>query len=321
MVTGTGAVVIAGGAGAVGTMLTRALCDDGRAVTILDPAVPAATGTDGADRPDPAPRTVRGDITAPTGAAAAALRAAHTVVLAVPDTVAVRAVTALDPLLRDDALLVDTVSVKTAMADAVATGLRGRAALGINPMFAPTLPMRDRPVATVTYRAGPAVDDLMATLRRWGMLPVPVTADEHDRIAAATQALTHAAVLAFGVALTRLDPPAAAERAAPPPHRLLRALLARVASGTGEVYHDVQAANPYAAAARRALRDAVDAVDAVSGPADLDGFTALQRSACAALDPDAERYRRLCGRVFEDLPAAAPPTGPDASNGGGDDRP
>lgn len=303
-------IVVAGGAGAVGAMFARALHTDGHTVTILDPAAAPAPAPPGG------PRVVHGDVTAPTGPAEQALRTAHTVLLAVPEPVALRAVPVLDALLHPDALLVDTLSVKTVIGRAFATALPGRAALGLNPMFAPSLPMRGRPVAAVTYRPGPAVDEFLAALRRWGAQPVPLTADDHDRITAATQALTHAVILAFGVALDRLDPPAAADVSAPPPHRLLRALLARIGSGTAEVYHDVQAANPHAAAARRALRDGLDIVDAVCGADDLDGFTALQRQARGALGADVDGYRRLCAGIFGMLP----PTGPDTSNGSGDDR-
>ena len=43
------------------------------------------------------------------------------------------------------------------------------------------------------------------------------------------------------------------DRIAPPPHAALLSLLARITSGAPEVYWDVQAANPYAPAARHAL--------------------------------------------------------------------
>ena len=45
--------------------------------------------------------------------------------------------------------------------------------------------------------------------------------------------------------------------AAPPPHLTMLALLARIVSGTREVYRDIQVAHPYLGEARQALHDAL----------------------------------------------------------------
>ncbi|TCN50451.1 prephenate dehydrogenase [Rhodococcus sp. SMB37] len=305
-----GPVVVAGGRGDVGTMLAAALRRDGNRVHILDPTC----ADDAAPQEGSSDMAIRADIMAPTPAAESVLRAAATVVLAVPEPVALAALPPLAALLPPDALLVDTLSVKTAMADAVHSGLPDRAALGINPMFAPSLGMAGRPVTAVVYRDGPPVDRFVAALRRWDARVVPVGADEHDRVTATTQALTHATVLAFGLALDTLDPPAAADTTAPPPHMLLRALLARVASGVPEVYHDIQAANPYAAQARRALRSALDELDAAADDNRIDAFDTVMTRASTALEPGLDRYRAICGQLLTMLPSAPP--GPDLENGG-----
>ncbi|MEE2035463.1 prephenate dehydrogenase dimerization domain-containing protein, partial [Rhodococcus chondri] len=178
--------------------------------------------------------------------------------------------------------------------------------LGLNPMFAPDLGLRGRPVVAVRHRDGPDVTAMVRAVRGWDAHVVELTADEHDRVAGAAQALTHAAVLAFGLALARLDPPAATAATAPPPHVLLRTLLARVASGAPEVYHDVQAANPYAADARRALRTALDDLDTAAAGTDA-GFAALMARARAPLGAELAPYRRLCAQVFTELPPAHDP--------------
>ncbi|MFD6882829.1 prephenate dehydrogenase dimerization domain-containing protein [Rhodococcus sp. NPDC060084] len=291
---GPGRVVVAGGCGAVGAMLTAALSGDGHRVLAIDPGAPAATtGTAGA-------AVLPGDIAAPTRDVAAAVRAAPTVILAVPDAVAVAALPALAGLLHPEALLVETLSVKTPFAAALGTGLPDRESLGINPMFAPALGWAGRPVLAVRHRDGPAVGAFVDAVDRWGARVVEVGAAEHDRATATTQALTHAVVLAFGGALDRLGPPTAATAAAPPPHVLLRALLARIASGTPAVYHDIQVANPYAVDARRALRAALDELDAAEDP---ERFAALTARGYRALGDDREQYRALCGELFGLLPS------------------
>ncbi|MBM7460854.1 prephenate dehydrogenase/arogenate dehydrogenase family protein [Rhodococcus coprophilus] len=294
-IPGSGPVVVAGGCGAVGTMLAAALRGDGHRVVLVDPA---ATRT--------GPEVLPGDIADPSPPAAAALRSAGTVILAVPDAVAVAALPALAEVVRPGALLVETLSVKTPVAAALHAQLPDREALGINPMFAPALGAAGRPVLAVRHRDGDAVGAFVDALHRWGMRVVEVGAAEHDRATAVSQALTHAVILAFGSALDRLAPPPAAAAAAPPPHVLLRALLARIASGTPAVYHDIQVANPYAAEARRALRDALDELDAADDP---ERFAELTVRGCHALGDEKDRYRALCGEVFAGLPSDLRGTG------------
>jgi len=134
---------------------------------------------------------------------------------------------------------------------------------------------------------------------RRGARVAELGADEHDRLAAVTQALTHAAVLAFGLALDELG--VAVEdlgAVATPPHLTLLALLARIASGEPETYWDVQAGNPHARDARTALAAGLatlaDAADDGSGA----DFAAILERARGRLGPDAGAYARICEELF-----------------------
>ncbi|WP_124259481.1 NAD-dependent epimerase/dehydratase family protein, partial [Rhodococcus ruber] len=102
----TGLVVVAGGAGAVGRMLGEALRRDGADVLVVDPAA----GDD--------PGALRDDVTVPTAAVRDAVRCASMLVLAVPEATALAAAARLGPLLSPDAVLVETLSVKSAWAQA-----------------------------------------------------------------------------------------------------------------------------------------------------------------------------------------------------------
>ena len=174
--------------------------------------------------------------------------------LAVPEQVALAA---LPSLRTSGALVVDTLSVKSRMDAAIADAGREGEFLGLNPMFRPSLGPRGRAVIAVPYVDGPQSARFLDIVRSWGASVAVMDADRHDRLAAATQVLTHASVLAFGVALAELGVSADELIAvAPPPHRTLLALLARIAGGEPEVYWDVQAGNPHAGATRKALFDA-----------------------------------------------------------------
>jgi chorismate mutase-like protein len=238
-VTALRRAVVAGGRGAVGSMFTDLLRGNGITVTVVDPEG-------------------QGDITAPDAGVASVVMAADLVLLAVPEPVALRALAPLAQLLRPSAVLVDTLSVKSRYAARLADLPCEH--VGLNPMFAPDLGMAGRPVAAVVTGGGPGVTAVLDLVRSWGGRVVPFSPKEHDITTAATQALTHAAVLSSGLALTRLG--VEAERlaaTAPPPHATLLALLARITGGSPEVYLDVQAANPHAPAARQALAEGLRA--------------------------------------------------------------
>ncbi|MEU6818477.1 prephenate dehydrogenase/arogenate dehydrogenase family protein [Streptomyces sp. NPDC046860] len=281
--------VVVGGAGAVGRLFTERLLAAGTEVSVADPAGTPVAGA----------AHLRGDITAPSNALLAALGRADLVVLAVPEPVALAALPALSGALRPGAVLADTLSVKQAVTRAVREHAPGVQAVGLNPMFAPALGFAGRPVAAVVVHDGPGVTALLATVEEWGASVVRVDADEHDRLAAASQALTHAAVLGFGLALAATGVPAADLRPiAPPPATTLLALLARVSSGTPEVYWDVQHANTEAGAARKALAEAVHRLaDTVEHGTEAD-FAALLGEVRAYLGDDLAHHRDTCDRLF-----------------------
>lgn len=291
-------MVVAGGAGAVGSMFAKLWADDGAAVTLADPA------TDPAD-----------DIRAPGERLRTDLAYADVVVLAVPESVALAALDTVIPLLRPDAVLVETLSVKSRFAAAVAATTAPRQVIGVNPMFAPALGLPGRAAIAVIHRGGPGADDVVTRLRAWGAHVDVMTADRHDRLCAAMQALTHAVVLSFGLALGELalgelalgelalgelGTAGAPTESAPPPYTVLTSLLARITLGTPEVYHDVQSANPYAAQARSALARAVTRVERAATASPVE-FAEMLTVAGAPLGDHNTTCAALCARLFEDL--------------------
>ncbi|ART71770.1 hypothetical protein BTO20_27410 [Mycobacterium dioxanotrophicus] len=289
-----GRIVVAGGSGAVGSLFAERLHHSGNDVIIVDHTVPAPTQN--------VARFVRGDISDPGAEVADVVRTADVVLLAVPEPVALVAIGRLVGALRPDALIVDTLSVKSTVVPALhaVTTIAGQAeALSLNPMFAPALGFAGHPVASVVVRDGRRGRALADLMEHWGARVVNVTADEHDRLAAAAQALTHAAVIGFGAALAELDVDITdLDWIAPPPHTALLSLLARIASGAPEVYWDVQAANPYAPAARRALARGVSQLADVVESDDAHAFGDLLDRLCGVLGPLRGVYRERSARAL-----------------------
>jgi len=285
--------VVVGGTGAVGDMFVELLLRSGAEVSVVDRAADPCGGNRQV-------RYLRGDITAVGPELTEEIGAADMVMLAVPEPVALDCAGTVADLMREDALLVDTLSVKGRIARAFGDTRPDIQVVGLNPMFAPSLGMAGRPVAVVVVRDGPRARELIRLVETWGGRPVLVDAEEHDRLTGAAQALTHAAVLAFGLALTELGVGIRELGAiAPPPHATLLAMLARIASGAPEVYWDVQAANPRAAAARGALAGAVRRLAELIDSGDESAFAATLERLRSFLGPDLDRYRELCARAFE----------------------
>ncbi len=285
--------VVVGGTGAVGGMFVELLLGAGSEVSVVDRTADPLPGERGV-------RFLHGDVTAVDPRLARELGRADLVMLAVPEPVALAGARQVADAMREGALLVDTLSVKNRIVEEVRDGRDDIEMLSLNPMFAPSLGIRGRPVAAVEVRGGPRAKELVRLIERSGGRVVRVGADEHDQLTSGAQALTHAAVLAFGSALAELDLDIGQLTAiAPPPHAMLLALLARIASGTPEVYWDVQAANPRAAAARQALAGGVRRVGELVDGADENAFAAELDRIRAFLGADLDRYRDLCARAFE----------------------
>ncbi|MEU3146497.1 prephenate dehydrogenase/arogenate dehydrogenase family protein [Streptomyces sp. NPDC006999] len=286
--------VVVGGAGAVGRLFAERLLAGGARVAVVDTVEP------GTEPPDT--HYVRGDVTALGPRLEADLGHADLVVLAVPDSVALAAVPGLAGVLRPDALLVDTLSVKQPITAAVRAHAPAVQAVGLNPMFAPALGFESRPVAAVVVNDGPRVGHLLELVGSWGARVVPMDAAEHDRLAAVSQALTHATVLGFGLALTRLGPDLGRIREiAPPPHNALLALLARISSGAPAVYWDIQAAHPQAAAVRKELAEGVRRLADLVEHGSESEFATVLGQLQDQLGEHLPHYRDLCARMFTSL--------------------
>ena len=184
--------------------------------------VPPATGGFAADAIRPSKRLI------------SAVRESEVVVLATPHDVTMECLPEIGPLLADDAVLVDLLSVKSRYARALADLRLPCAAVGLNPMYGPGLsPARPRGLAVQLRSAGRS-SQFLADLERAGISLLRLaTAEDHDRMCAQWQALPHAAVISFGAALNALqaDATAVARDFAPPPFQALCALLGRALAG------------------------------------------------------------------------------------------
>ncbi|WP_032366072.1 prephenate dehydrogenase dimerization domain-containing protein [Rhodococcoides fascians] len=279
--------VVVGGAGAVGSMVTGLARSRGMDTLVVDSHV----AVDG----------MRADITAPTKKLWEVLESADVVVLAVPEDIAVGALPVITAGLRPGTLLVETMSVKTALVQ----HLRGHhdiEIVGINPLFAPTLDLRGRSIAVVEERSGPRSARFLRLLTEGGARLLFTTADEHDRATATTQVLTHATVLSYGVALAHSGcEMTTLSDFATPPSTMLTALLARMTENSPEVYWDIQFHNPHAERVRAELAQSLRRIADTVESEDHAQFAEYLATVETMYGGYLERYQRICADAFTHL--------------------
>jgi len=283
--------VIVGGNGAVGQMLFAALSGSGvQSVTLIDRRFTdrAAVGAD----------CIVADILRADVATLDVIGASDITILALPEEPAVDALDLLLPRLSATALLVDTLSVKSRYAQRLAEIGTECELLGINPMFAPDLGFYGRSAIVVAYAARMRAQQFQDLLAAWGTTVVRLSVEQHDRACAALQVATHAAVLGFALALRASGyDTRSLEPIMPPPHRTLLALTGRILAADPAVYHDIQAANPYASEMRSRLREAQQKLEAsiAAGPEEFANTVDELREMLTQGDVD---YAALCARLF-----------------------
>lgn len=174
------AVVIVGGGGGMGRLLTDYCSRSGLEVRILEKD----------DWPD-ARRIMAG---------------AGLVVLSVPIDAVEEAAKAAGASMPSDAVLADVSSVKTGPLAAM-TAAHAGPVLGLHPMFGPDTTVLQKQVFVACPGRGERESRwVLDMIRSWGSRVVRTTAAEHDRAMSIIQALRHFTTFAYGVFLAKISP-------------------------------------------------------------------------------------------------------------------
>lgn len=280
--------LIIGGAGIVGRFIAGVLADAGHAPIIID-REPAGRAfdqrvMDALQLPEQAPEL---------------LDAVTTLVLALPEDVALQVLERYAPVMPSLRLLVNICSVQQPFQERAARLLPGVPSLGINPMFSPTLDCRGRPVVLCERQPGAAGARFATLLAAQGMRVRHLCPEAHDRTLAVCQTLPHAAVLAFAFALQRseCDPQLLAELA-PPPMQTLFALAARILHNPPQTYWDIQRHNRHGARQREYLAGGLDLLHQFCRQDAAQAFSAELDAVRDWFGPGVAGHSRTCTRLF-----------------------
>ena len=246
--------IVLGGLGQAGELMAQVFAQAGMEVLLVD--------VESGPEASKAKRYVQADVTQPNDTLLEAIANADCVAMCLPERAALQAAPAILEAMQAGVLWVDTLSVKQNICDVLRGFAEKLELVSINPMFAPSLGFAGNTVAFIEISGGPKSEEFARTLHALGATVERLSSETHDRLTAAIQVATHAAILSFGAALLELDYDIDEGLAiATPPHRALLSLLDRLISANPEVYWDIQHHHPAAASVRESLSRALKALD------------------------------------------------------------
>lgn len=232
-------------------------------------------------------------------AAAAMIREAECVILSLPEEVALSCFHKVVEAVTPGSLILDVLSVKSAIVDLMEEVKKPVELLSLHPMFAPEAGFREQNVVAVEVRPGPLSAEVLAFIENCGANVTLMTAEQHDTSTAAVQVATHAALISFGLALSKMGYGIEETlRMSTPLHRIMLALLARVLAGDPEIYWRIQLKHPLSSKVRKLLRQSLEGLDGTIQAHDFAGFEGLLGTARTPIESEMERLTDYCAEII-----------------------
>jgi prephenate dehydrogenase len=168
------------------------------------------------------------------------------VIVSVPIHDTVRIINEISPVLTRDQLLCDFTSLKT---EPVAAMMRSKASvIGLHPLFGPTVQaLRHQTIIVCPARAEENVlRSLLSLFRDEGAQCTLATPEQHDRMMAVVQGLTHFVTLCMAESVRSLGVDIESTKSfTSPVYQLELSLVGRLLSQDPSLYADILQQNPY----------------------------------------------------------------------------
>lgn len=205
------------------------------------------------------------------------------VLLSVPIQETARVIEEIAPFMKPGSLLMDVTSLKRGPMEAMLRWApQGVEVLGTHPMFGPTIPtIRGQTVILVPAagRCGSWLSPMEEIFREGGARVEILEAEEHDRIMAVVQALTHFAYISIGSTLRSLEfDVARSRRFMSPVYEIMIDFVGRILAQSPELYASIQE-NPEARRVREAYIQECERLSKLADDGDISGFMEAMNSA------------------------------------------
>ncbi|MDP7069847.1 MAG: bifunctional chorismate mutase/prephenate dehydrogenase [Phycisphaerales bacterium] len=202
-------------------------------------------------------------------------------------------------------LLTDVTSIKRAP---VATMLESSEAsvIGTHPLFGPGVhTMQGQRIAVTPARLVEGTDWmswLTATLRAAGLVLLETTADDHDRVMAVVQVLTHYSTEVVGRTMRQLDVSIEETlRFTSPIYHLELLMTARHFAQSPDLYSAIQMSNPNTPEVMAAFREAAEAFESMMRSGDAAGFRDAFSDVAEFFGPFADTAMRESSHLIDRL--------------------
>ncbi|MFA5332048.1 MAG: prephenate dehydrogenase/arogenate dehydrogenase family protein [Methanoregula sp.] len=222
------------------------------------------------------------------------------VIVSVPIRETVRVIGEIAPLMREEQLLCDFTSLKVAP---VAAMLKSKASvIGLHPMFGPTVSsIAGQKIVVCPARADAATTArLTAVFTNAGAECTVTTPEEHDRMMAVVQGLTHFVTICMADTMRRVGIDIrATEPYMSPVYQIELGLVGRLLSQDPALYADILEQNPYVPEVVDACRSAVGDLSAIVKAGELDAFAEFFRNDTRHLGEYCKRGQDLTDSLIE----------------------
>ncbi len=228
------------------------------------------------------------------------------VLLSVPIKETIRVIEEVAPRMKAGSLLMDVTSLKAGPMEAMTRWApAGVEVLGTHPMFGPTIPtIRGQTVILVPAlgRCDEWLSPMEELFREDGARVEVLEAEEHDRIMAVVQALTHFAYISIGSTLRSLDFDVdRSRRFMSPVYEIMIDFVGRILAQSPELYASIQE-NPEAGQVREAYIEECERLSKLADDGNLAGFMEAMAAAADHFEGREEalaRSDRLIGLWIE----------------------
>jgi prephenate dehydrogenase len=216
------------------------------------------------------------------------------VMVSVPIRDTVPVIRKIAPLLSKDQLICDLTSLKSGP---VAAMLESKASvIGLHPMFGPSIPsLSGQTIIATPARCSPETAvSLISIFEREGAKITYSTPEEHDRIMAVVQGLTHVVTLTVAGTMRRLGTtPADTEPFMSPVYQIELGLVGRLLSQDPDLYGDILTGNPNIPMVLSACSKTMAELSALILAGDTEGFRKI-------FSEDARHFEGYCERAAEE---------------------
>lgn len=200
-------------------------------------------------------------------------RQSDVVMVSVPIRDTVSVIGKVSPLLSEDQIICDLTSLKVAPVRAM---LQSRAkVVGLHPMFGPSVEsLRGQTIIATPARCDEeSLGRLLSVFSAQGARITVTTPEEHDRMMAVVQGLTHFLSLAMAETMRRLNiSPEETLSFMSPVYQIELCLVGRLLSQDPELYADILTLNPHVPAVLSACEESAAALQKILAEGDIGQF-------------------------------------------------